>query len=76
MRLDGVKTNKHQLSKMVNSCCVRGCHNKQGREKDRRYFVVPRVLTGKEREMEELATRGRRESTLMFQTFTDELRRL
>jgi hypothetical protein len=64
--------------KMVSSCCVRDCHNRQDREQDRRYFVVPRVVTGKGPEMKELTSRRRREwiaqlnlKTLTFDTIPD-----
>jgi hypothetical protein len=60
--------------KMVSSCCVRDCHNRQDREKDRRYFVVPRVVTGRGPEMKELTNRRCRElnlKTLTFDTLAD-----
>ena len=49
------------FDKMVNSCCVHGCHNRSNRERDRHFHNIPAVVRGKDNETEELTSNRRRE---------------
>ncbi|XP_070178412.1 serine/arginine repetitive matrix protein 1-like isoform X2 [Littorina saxatilis] len=46
---------------MVSSCCVKTCHNRQDRDRDRRFFSLPHVVKGRGKETRDLTARRRRE---------------
>lgn len=46
---------------MVSSCSVKHCHNRQDRDRDRRFFSVPFVVNGKGKETRDLTARRGRE---------------
>lgn len=54
-------TEQFHSCKMVNTCCVKNCHNRQNRERDRRYFSIPIVIKTQGKQTEELTSRRRRE---------------
>ena len=48
----------HTQHQIVSSCCVKGGHKRQYREKDKQYFCIPTVVTGKGEETKEFRSRS------------------
>ena len=53
-------------------CCVRDCHNRSDRDRDKKFFSVPFVVSGKGKETKELTSKRRREWLAQLR-LTDEL---
>ena len=45
------------VAKMVNTCCVFGCHKRGGRHKGVSFFLIPAIVTNQSDKTEELSAR-------------------